>query len=82
MHRIPFIIEGNEYYLSPGSHNEVQVAVVEEFASRFASGGNLLYIGDTEDKDLYINKSELETLHLPITEHSKLPDIVISDERR
>lgn len=82
LHRIPLIIEGNEYYLSPGAHNEVQSAVVEEFAPRFASGGKLLYIGDAEDKDLYVNTAGLEALKLPITEHSKLPDIVISDEKR
>lgn len=82
MHRIPLVIEGNEYYLSPGAHNEVQAAVVEEFAPRFAPGGKLLYIGDTEDKDLYVNPAGLEALNLPITEHSKLPDIVISDDKR
>lgn len=82
MHRIPLIIDGNEYYLSPGVHNEVQAAVVEEFAPRFAPGGKLLYIGDTEDKDLYVNAAGLEVLNLPITEHSKLPDIVISDDKR
>lgn len=82
MHRIPLVIEENECYLSPGAHNEVQAAVVEEFAPRFAPGGKLLYIGDTEDKDLYVNAAGLEALNLPITEHSKLPDIVISDEKR
>ena len=82
MHRIPLIIEGDEYYLSPGAHNEVQVAVVEEFAPRFAPGGKLLYIGDTEDKDLFVNTVGLGALNLPLTEHSKLPDIVISDDRR
>lgn len=82
LHRIPLIIEGNEYYLSPGAHNEVQSTVVEEFAPRFAPGGKLLYIGDAEDKDLYVNTAGLEALKLPITEHSKLPDIVISDEKR
>lgn len=82
LHRIPLIIEGNEYYLSPGAHNEVESAVVEEFAPRFAPGGKLLYIGDAEDKDLYVDTAGLEALKLPITEHSKLPDIVISDEKR
>lgn len=82
MHRIPLIIEGNEYYLSLGAHNEVQAAVLEEFASRFAPGGKLLYIGDTEDKDLYVNTAGLEALHLPVSEHSKLPDIILSDDKR
>lgn len=70
---------------SPKAHyaiTEEALAVVEEFAPRFAPGGKLLYIGDTEDKDLYVNTDGLETLKLPITEHSKLPDIVISDEKR
>lgn len=82
MHKIPLIIEGKEYLLSPGAHNEVQSAVVEEFAPRFAPGGKLLYIGDTENKDLYVNKEGLQTLKLPLTEHSKLPDIIISDDIR
>ena len=81
LQRIPLVIEGNEYYLSPGSYNEIQAAVVEEFAPRFAPGGKLLYIGDTEDKDLYVNASGLEALNLSFTEHSKLPDIVIGDEK-
>lgn len=82
MHKIPLIIEGQEYYLSPGTHNEIQAAVVEEFAPRFAPGGKLLYIGDTEDKNLYLDTEGLESLNIPITDHSKLPDIVISDEKR
>lgn len=45
-------------------------------------GGKLLYIGDAEDKDLYVDTAGLEALKLPITEHSKLPYIVISDEKR
>lgn len=81
-HRIPLEIEGKEYYLSPGAHNEVQAAVVNEFAPIFCPGGKLLYIGDTEDKDLYLNQDGLKTLHLPITEHSKLPDIIIADHKK
>ncbi len=81
-HKIPLIIEGKEYMLSPGEHNELQAAVIEDFAPRFVPGGQLLYIGDTEDKNLYVNEEKLTALHIPITEHSKLPDIVISDNER
>lgn len=60
IHRIPLMIEGKEYLLSPGTHNEVQAAVISEFAPRFAAGGQLLYVGDTEDKDFYIKKDNTQ----------------------
>lgn len=55
---------------------------MEEFASRFAQGSKLLYVGDTEKKDLHLDKETLERIGIPITEHSKLPDIVIYDESK
>ena len=82
MYKIPLIVEGKEYLLSPGAHNELQAAVITEFAPRFAAGGRLLYFGDTEDKNLHIETEILNELELPITEHSKLPDIIIYDSRR
>ncbi len=53
---IPVTIEGTEFTLSPGKHNEVQAAVINGFAPRFAAGTKVLYIGDTANKDLYCNK--------------------------
>lgn len=83
MSRVPLkLSDGRVLMLSPGKHNEVQAAVVEEFASRFAQGSTLLYVGDTENKDLHIDKETLEKIGIPITEHSKLPDIVIYDESK
>ncbi len=81
MARVPIKLQdGRILQLSPGKHNEVQAAIVEEFASRFAKGSVLLYLGDTENKDLYVDKDKLESIGIPITEHSKLPDIVIYNE--
>jgi len=83
MLRVPVkLADGKELHLSPGKHNEVQAAIVEEFASRFAIGSSLLYLGDTEKKDLHVDKEKLESIGIPITEHSKLPDVVIYDESR
>jgi hypothetical protein len=83
MSRVPLkLSDGRVLMLSPGKHNEVQAAVVEEFASRFAQGSTLLYVGDTEKKDLHIDKETLEKIGIPITEHSKLPDIVIYDAKK
>ncbi|MDR1881273.1 MAG: restriction endonuclease [Prevotella sp.] len=79
---VPVIVEGEEVKLSAGKHNEVQAAVIEQFAPRFAGGAKILYLGDTANKGLYVDKEELEKIDIPITEHSKLPDIVIYDESR
>ncbi len=73
---------GEELKLSAGKHNEVQAAIVEQFAPRFANGGVLIYLGDTAKKDLYVNKEMLEKLGIPIDQHSKLPDVVILDTKR
>lgn len=45
------LADGKTINLSPGKHNQVQVAVVNQFASRFAKGSLLLYLGDTAKKD-------------------------------
>jgi len=68
--------------LSPGKHNEVQAAVVEQFAARFAPGARLLYLGDTAKKNLHIDTGRLTALGVPVTEHDKLPDIILHDEKR
>ncbi len=83
MSRVPVkLADGKVLQLSPGKHNKVQAAIVEEFASRFAKGAILLYLGDTENKDLYIEKQKLKSIGISITEHSKLPDVVIYDESK
>ncbi len=83
MSRVPLkLANGKVLLLSPGKHNEVQAAIVEEFASRFAQGSTLLYVGDTENKDLHVEKEKLESIGIPITEHSKLPDVVIYDNNK
>lgn len=83
MSRVPIKLEnGKVLLLSPGKHNLVQAAIVEEFASRFAKDSVLLYLGDTEKKNLHIDKKKLKSIGIPITEHSKLPDVVIYDESK
>lgn len=83
MSRVPIsLADGTVLLLSPGKHNKVQAAIIEEFASRFAQGSSLLYLGDTENKDLHIDRAKLESIGIPITEHSKLPDVVIYDESK
>lgn len=73
---------GQTIKLSAGKHNEVQAAIVKHFAPRFANGGNLLYLGDTAKKDLFLDEEGLKELGIPIDQHSKLPDVVIYDPKR
>lgn len=73
---------GKTLKLSAGKHNEVQAAIVEQFASRFANGGEVLYLGDTAKKDLYVDRAALKQLGIPFDQHSKLPDVVIYDKKR
>lgn len=74
--------DGKIIQLSPGKHNQVQAAIVNQFASRFAKGSVLLYLGDAAKKDLHMDKKMLKKLSIPIDQHSKLPDVVIYDISR
>lgn len=74
--------EGITLDLSPGKHNQVQAAVVEQFASRFAPGAGLLYLGDTAKKHLHIDAKKLIELGVPVTEHDKLPDVILYQQGR
>ena len=82
-HRIPITLpDGQKIHLSPGIHNELQRAIVEQFAPRFAAGSELLYLGDTSKKNLIVSAAELVRLHLTISKHDKLPDVVLYDRTR
>jgi adenine-specific DNA-methyltransferase len=63
--------------LSPGKHNALQIAVIYDFAPRFAPGAKLIYLGDTAKKHTICELAVFEELNIKITEHDKLPDIVI-----
>ena len=76
------IANGQEFNLSPGNHNELQASVVENFAPRFAPGSRLVYLGDTETKTLYVDDKLLQNLKIPVTEHDKLPDIMLYDPKK
>lgn len=83
LRKIPLTLkDGTELSFSPGKHNLVQISVIEEFAPRFARGSDLLYIGDTAKKDLFMDKMGLQKLGIPIDEHSKLPDVVLYDKKK
>lgn len=77
MKMLPVNINGNDFQFSPGKHNQLQKAIIENFAPRFAGNSICLYVGDTTDKDLYVDHAMLKKLGFEINRHDKLPDVVL-----
>ena len=77
MEMMPVKINHEELNFSPGKHNELQKAIIEEFAPRFAPNAECLYVGDTIKKDLIKNVKKLSSLGFEITLHDKMPDVVL-----
>ena len=80
MSMMPVKINGRDFSFSPGKHNELQKAIIEEFAPRFAPNSECLYVGDTIEKDLVKNVEKLTELGFEITLHDKMPDVVLYRE--
>lgn len=80
--KIPVRINHQAFTFSPGKHNELQKAILEEFAPRFAPNSICLYVGDTIQKDLVKDIDTLASLGFEITLHDKMPDVVLYDEEK
>ena len=77
MQKMPVRINNEDYTFSPGKHNQLQKAILEEFAPRFAPHSECLYVGDTIKKDMIKNIEKLSSLGFEITLHDKMPAAVL-----
>ena len=78
MERIPVKINsGEEILLSPGGQNVLVKEIINEFVPRFSPGGQLLYVGDTEDKWAYFDEKRFKKLSLDFDSHGKFPDVIV-----
>lgn len=77
MEKMPVKINGDDFSFSSGKHNQLQKAIIEEFATRFAPNSECLYVGDTIQKDLVKHEERLKELGFRITLHDKMPDVVL-----
>lgn len=77
MEKLPVRINGEVFAFSAGKHNQLQKAIIEEFAPRFAPNSECLYVGDTTQKDLVKQEERLKELGFTITLHDKMPDVVL-----
>jgi hypothetical protein len=71
--------DGKLVALSPGKHNALQAAVIEHFGPRFAPGAQVIYLGDTAKKQVHLDGGTFDKLRIEVTEHDKLPDVVLFD---
>ncbi len=67
---------GKKLKFSKGEHNDLQKSIIEEFLPRYGYGAEVLYVGDTSDKYLHLNKEKLEELDFFKISHEELPDII------
>jgi type II restriction enzyme len=74
--------EGSELSFTPGKHNELQKAIVEQLLPRYGFGCEVLYIGDSSDKYLYLNRKKLLELNFPEPSHEELPDVIAFSKQK
>ena len=77
MTKLSINIGGEDLEFSSGKHNELQLAIIEEFAPRFAPDFEVLYVGDTIKKDLVYKREAMKKLGFGISVHDKMPDVVL-----
>jgi type II restriction enzyme len=74
---VPVILpSGQKLGFSPGGHNILQKEIIENFLPRFGYGAEVLYVGDTADKFLFISKEKLKALKFFEISHGELPDVL------
>jgi type II restriction enzyme len=77
LNTIPVVLpSGTKLEFSQGVHNDLQKAIIEDFLPRYGFGANVLYIGDTADKYLHLDKTALEQLNFFEISHEELPDVI------
>ncbi len=72
-------LAGDVIKFSPGKHNQLQAKIIKELVPRFCSKAKLVYVGDAANKMLFEDKKLVKKLNIPITQHDKMPDVVLYD---
>lgn len=67
---------GGKLEFSAGEHNDLQKLIIEDFLPRYGYGADVLYVGDTADKYLHLEKEQLEALNFFEISHEELPDVI------
>lgn len=82
LERIPIAVGAVNLLLGPGEHNQLQKAIIEDFLPCFGHGAEILYVGDTEDKLLFLDAERLQKLGFFEIAHDKLPDVLAYSKKK
>ena len=76
--RIPVTLPGGiELSLGGGGQNVLIKQMIVDFCAYFTPGGEVLYIGDADEKFRHFEESKLASLGVSVDLHGKLPDLVV-----
>ena len=75
--RIPVTTTGEVFTLKGGGQNILIKEMVENFCAYFVPGGEILYVGDADDKLATFERDRLASLGVVVDEHGKMPDLVV-----
>ncbi|WP_217132521.1 BsuBI/PstI family type II restriction endonuclease [Leucobacter chinensis] len=83
MARIPVALPGGmELTLGAGGQNVLIKQMIDDFCAYFIPGGEVLYIGDADDKLMHFDEQKLADLGVFVDTHGKLPDLVVYQEEK
>lgn len=76
--RIPVKLPGGmEFTLGGGGQNVLIKQMIDDFCAYFIPGGDVLYIGDADEKLMHFDAEKLALLGVTVDTHGKLPDLVV-----
>lgn len=83
MTRIPVTLPGGvQLTLSGGGQNVLIKQMIDDFCGYFIPGGEVLYIGDADEKLMHFDEKKLASLGVKVDTHGKLPDLVVYQESK
>lgn len=81
--RIPVTLSnGKEITLSSGGQNVLIKQMIDDFCAYFIPGGEVLYIGDADEKLMYFDADKLASLGVVIDPSGQMPDLVVYQESK
>lgn len=78
MSRVPVTLPGGkDITLKSGGQNTLIKAMIDDFCALFIPGGEVLYIGDADEKLLHYDEVKFAELGLIFNAHGKFPDLIV-----